>query len=131
MHRHVDNARQIARFLRDHPKVKAVFFPEFHTGGQKAIVDRQMQGPGAIISVELQAGYDTKKFLASLQYFPLAESLGGVESLIDHPASMTHASIPKTEREKIGLSDELLRISVGIENPKDLLDDLEQALQVA
>lgn len=78
--------------------------------------------------MELDPKYDVEKFLAALKLFPLAESLGGVESLIDHPASMTHAAIPKAEREKIGLSDELFRISVGIENTEDLLADIRLAL---
>ena len=92
------------------------------------IVEKQMKRPGGMMSIEIKEKYDVKKFLSSLKYFPLAESLGGVESLIDHPVSMTHASIPKEEREKIGLTDELLRMSVGIENIEDLIDDLKQAL---
>lgn len=83
------------------------------------------------MSIELKEKYDVQKFLHALHYFPLAESLGGVESLIDHPASMTHASIPKTEREKIGLTDNLFRVSVGIENAEDLINDLKQALEKA
>ena len=83
-----------------------------------------------MMSIEVKEKYDVKKFINALKYFPLAESLGGVESLIDHPASMTHASIPKAERKKIGLSDGLLRVSVGIENKEDLLEDLKQALAV-
>ncbi len=131
MARHVENARQVASFLRAHPKIKKVYFPEFHTGEQGRIVARQMSGPGAIISVELVQRHDVQAFLQALQYIPLAESLGGVESLIDHPASMTHAALPKAERDKIGLTDNLFRISVGIENAADLLADLEQALSVA
>jgi cystathionine gamma-synthase len=131
MQRHVDNARQIANFLQSHPKINTVHFPAFHTGEQAIIVAKQMDGPGAIVSIELKDAYDAHKFVQALKYFPLAESLGGVESLIDQPASMTHASIPKAERERIGLSDGLFRISVGIENVEDLLHDLKQALEVA
>lgn len=90
-----------------------------------------MKRPGGMLSIEIKEKYNVKKFLTSLKYFPLAESLGGVESLIDHPASMTHASIPKEEREKIGLTDGLLRISVGIENIEDLIADLKQAFDKA
>lgn len=129
--RHVANARKIAAFLQKHPKIKKVYYPEFFTGEQGKIVKKQMKGPGGMISVELNETYDVQKFLKALKYFPLAESLGGVESLIDHPASMTHASIPKGEREKIGLTDGLFRLSVGIENAEDLLADLEQALDKA
>ncbi|MBI4973606.1 PLP-dependent transferase [Candidatus Roizmanbacteria bacterium] len=128
MKRHCDNAEKIANFLSKHKKIKKVFYPGLFTGEQKEIVDRQMKRPGSMMSIEIKEKYDVKKFLSSLVYFPLAESLGGVESLIDHPASMTHASIPKKEREKIGLSDGLLRVSVGIENVEDLIGDLKQAL---
>jgi cystathionine beta-lyase/cystathionine gamma-synthase len=128
MERHIENAQTIARFLSKHPKISRVHYPGLFTGEQGRIVSRQMKHPGAMISLELTEAYDPQKFLSKLQYFPLAESLGGVESLIDHPASMTHASIPKKEREKIGLSDGLFRVSVGIENKEDLLADLKQAL---
>lgn len=131
MERHIDNAEKIAKFLSRHKKIKNVYYPGLFTGEQKKIVLKQMKRPGGMLSIELNEKYNIKKFLKSLKYFPLAESLGGVESLIDHPASMTHASIPKEERKKIGLSDGLLRISVGIENIEDLLKDLEQALEKA
>lgn len=129
MQRHIDNAEKIVDFLNKHKKIKKVFYPGLFTGEQKEIVKKQMQQPGGMLSIEIKEKCDVKKFLNSLKYFPLAESLGGVESLIDHPASMTHASIPKGEREKIGLSDGLLRISVGIENIEDLIADLKQALE--
>ncbi len=128
MQRHCDNAEKIAAFLSKHKKLKKIYYPGLFTGEQKRIVDKQMKRYGGIISVELQEKYDIKKFLSHLKYFPLAESLGSVESLIDHPASMTHASIPKEEREKIGLSDGLFRLSIGIENVEDLLEDLKQSL---
>ncbi|PJA55474.1 cystathionine gamma-synthase, partial [Candidatus Roizmanbacteria bacterium CG_4_9_14_3_um_filter_33_18] len=114
-----------------HKKIKKVYYPGLFTGEQKRIVSRQMKRPGGMLSIEIKEKYNVKKFLTSLKYFPLAESLGGVESLIDHPASMTHASIPKEEREKIGLTDGLLRISVGIENIEDLIADLKQAFDKA
>jgi cystathionine gamma-lyase len=127
--RQVDTAEKIAEFLNSHKKVKKVFYPGLFTGEQGTIVKKQMKRPGAIVSLELKEKYDSKKFLSALTYFPLAESLGAVESLIDHPASMTHSAIPKEEREKIGLSDSLFRISVGIENEEDLLEDLSLALK--
>lgn len=131
MERHIDNAEKIAVFLSKHKKIKFVYYPGLFTGEQKKIVKKQMSRPGGMISIEIKEKYDVKKFLSSLKYFPLAESLGGVESLIDHPVSMTHASIPKEEREKIGLTEGLLRISVGIENIEDLIVDLKQALNEA
>ncbi len=129
MERHIDNAEKIALFLSNHKKIKTVFYPGLFTGEQRKIAKKQMKRPGGMLSIEIKEKYSVKKFLDSLKYFPLAESLGGVESLIDHPASMTHASIPKAEREKIGLTDGLLRISVGIENIEDLIEDLKQALK--
>jgi cystathionine beta-lyase/cystathionine gamma-synthase len=128
MEQHVKSARAIAELLDAHPKVKKVYYPGLFTGEQGKIVKRQMKSPGAIVSVELAPQYDVQRFLSALKYFSLAESLGGVESLIDHPASMTHAAIPKAERQRIGLSDGLLRISVGIENTDDLLEDIQAAL---
>ncbi len=131
MQRHIKNAQALAAYLQTHPKIKKVYYPGLFTGRQKKIVDAQMSGGGGIISIELLDTIDPQTFITALKLFPLAESLGGVESLIDHPASMTHASIPKPEREKIGLSDGLFRLSVGIENIEDLLADLEQALAQA
>ncbi|MFZ2206847.1 MAG: PLP-dependent aspartate aminotransferase family protein [Microgenomates group bacterium] len=131
MERHTKNAEAIARYLSNHKKIKRVYYPGLETGDHKKIVKKQMENGGGMLSIEIDEKYDVKKFLSSLTNFPLAESLGGVESLIDHPASMTHASIPKEEREKIGLSDGLLRISVGIENVEDLLADLKQALEAS
>lgn len=130
MERHVDNAQKIADFLSKHPKVKRTYYPGLLNGGRARIVHKQMQRPGAMISIEIAESYDVQKFIKALKLFPLAESLGGIESLLDHPASMTHAAIPPEERRKIGLSDGLFRISVGIENAQDLLDDLEQALEM-
>jgi cystathionine beta-lyase/cystathionine gamma-synthase len=131
MQRHSENAEKIAQYLQKHKKIKKVYYPGLFTGEQGKIVKKQMKTGSGMVSIELKPQYDVKRFLDALEYFPLAESLGGAESLIDHPASMTHGSIPKEEREKIGLSDELFRMSVGIENAEDLLADLEQALEKA
>lgn len=128
MQRHVENAEAIALFLSKHSKISKVYYPGLFEGALKKIVKKQMKNGGAMMSIEIKEKYNVNKFINALSYFPLAESLGGVESLIDHPASMTHASIPKAERLKIGLSDGLFRISVGIENKQDLIDDLKQAL---
>lgn len=129
MERHVENAEAIASYLSKHKKILKVYYPGLFTGESKKIVEKQMKNGGGMMSIEIKEKYSVKKFLRALKYFPLAESLGGVESLIDHPASMTHASIPKAERKKIGLSNGLFRISVGIENKIDLLEDLKQALE--
>lgn len=131
MQRHVENAEAIAFYLSKHKKVSKVYYPRLFRGESKRIVNKQMKNGGAMMSIEINDKYDVKKFLNALTYFPLAESLGGVESLIDHPSSMTHASIPKAERKKIGLSEGLLRVSVGIENKEDLLGDLKQALEAS
>jgi cystathionine beta-lyase/cystathionine gamma-synthase len=129
MDRHVKNAQALAAQLDASGKFKRIYYPGLFTGEQGRIVREQMSAPGAMISVELDEKYDVQRFLKALKYFPLAESLGGIDSLIDHPASMTHASIPKAEREKIGLTDGLFRISVGIENVEDLTADMAQALE--
>ncbi len=129
VNKQVDNAEKIADYLSKHKKIKKVYYPGLFTGEQGKIAKKQLKRPGAIVSIELVEKYDPQKFITALEYFPLAESLGAVESLVDHPVSMTHGSIPKAEREKIGLSDGLFRLSIGIENVEDLLDDLEQALK--
>ncbi len=129
MRRHEQNALAVARFLEKHPRVKQVYYPGLASHPQHSLACRQMSGFGGMISFELDADVkQAKKFVESLRYFAVAESLGGVESLIELPALMTHASIPRKEREKIGLSDALIRISVGIENTEDLLEDLDAAL---
>jgi cystathionine gamma-synthase len=128
MAQHVKNTQVLVELLNAHPNVEKVYYPGLFTDQQAEIVARQMHTPGAMISIQLQPHCDVQKFIATLQYFPLAVSLGGVESLINHPSSMTHASIPPEEREKIGLSDSLLRISVGIENTDDLVTDMQAAL---
>lgn len=125
------NAKKIAKFLNNHPKVGKVFYPGLKEHPQYELAQRQMRYPGAMLSFDLQEDrYETAvKVLSGTHYFTLAESLGGVESLIGHPASMTHASIPREERLKVGLTDSLIRLSVGIENVADLIEDLDQALR--
>jgi cystathionine beta-lyase/cystathionine gamma-synthase len=130
MERHSQNGEKIAHFLKAHPAVKKVYWPGFTDHPGHEIAKSQMLGFGGMISFELKN--DTmeaaRKVLSSTKLFSLAESLGGVESLINHPASMTHASIPREERIKNGLSDTLIRLSVGIEDADDLIADLEQAM---
>ena len=124
------NAKQVAKFLQTHPKTNNVYYPGFKTHPNHKIAKKQMRDFGGMVSFDLQEDSFkmAKKVLSNTKYFSLAESLGGVESLIGHPASMTHASIPKAERLKVGLTDSLIRLSVGIEDIDDLLEDLEQAL---
>lgn len=125
-----DNARAIANFLKGHPKVKDIYYPGFESHKGHEIAKRQMRDFGGMISFNLKE--DTTeaaaKVLEKTHYFSLAESLGGVESLIGHPASMTHASIPRADRLAVGLTDSLIRLSVGIEDVEDLIADLKQAL---
>jgi cystathionine beta-lyase/cystathionine gamma-synthase len=130
MQRHCENGEKIAYFLRNHSKVGKVYWPGFEDHPNYAIAKKQMRGFGGMISFELKddSVEAAMKVLSSTKVFALAESLGGVESLINHPASMTHASIPKEERIKNGLSDALIRLSVGIEDVDDLIDDLKQAI---
>ena len=132
MERHCENGRVIAHFLRKHPKVGKVYWPGFEDHPNHAIAKQQMKDFGGMISFELKDNTveAAKKLLSSTKLFALAESLGGVESLINHPASMTHASIPREERVKNGLGDALIRLSVGIEDVEDLIADLEQAISV-
>jgi cystathionine beta-lyase/cystathionine gamma-synthase len=130
MQAHCHNARRIAEFLSTHPKIKKVIYPGLGSHPQHALAKTQMRDFGGMISVVLDCYRDdVKNFLQRLQLFTLAESLGGVESLIEHPAIMTHAAIPESHRQKIGIEDTLVRISVGIEDVQDLIDDLEQALR--
>jgi cystathionine gamma-lyase len=130
MERHDENGRIIAEYLAGHPKVAHVNYPGLKSHPQHALAEKQMSGCGGMISFELKGDLATaKKFLERCRIFALAESLGGVESLIEHPARMTHASVPTKEREKIGITDSLIRLSVGIEDAEDLIADLEQALE--
>jgi len=121
-------ARRLAAFLAGHPNVEAVHYPGLPDHPQRALAERQMRGFGGIISLELVDGAVARRFLKSLEVFQLAESLGGVESLCSHPGEMTHAAVPVAERERMGLPDRLVRLSVGIEDADDLEDDLGRAL---
>jgi cystathionine beta-lyase len=129
MERHIENATAVAKHLQEHPAVKKVYFPGLPTAQGYEIQKAQAKGPGAMISFELEEGHDTNKFFESLQMIQLAESLGGVESLVCHPASMTHAAIPYETRQKVGITDGLIRFSVGIENIDDILQDLDLAIK--
>jgi len=125
---HEKNAMKIAQYLEKHPKVERVVYPGLKSHPQHAIAKKQMLGFGGMITFFLKGDIKaSKKFLTKVKLFALAESLGGVESLIEHPAIMTHASVPKNVRESIGLTDNLIRLSVGIENVDDLIEDLDQA----
>ena len=131
MQRHCENGIKIAQFLRNHPKVEKVYWCGFEDHPGYAIASKQMRGFGGMMSFTLKddSVETATKVLSSTKLFSLAESLGGVESLINHPASMTHASIPREERVKNGLSDSLIRLSVGIEDAEDLIEDLRKAIE--
>lgn len=131
MDRHVENAEKAAKFLLDHKAVKKVYYPGLPDAQGAEITKRQAKNGGAMISFELYENYDINKFFESLQLVALAESLGGVESLVCHPASMTHASIPYETRQKVGITDGLIRLSIGIESIDDILADLDQAIEKA
>lgn len=130
MQRHCENGEYIAKYLENHPKIDQVYWPGFADHPNHKVAKKQMSGFGGMISFEPKGGsYENAiKIVENLQLFTLAESLGGVESLVGHPASMSHGSIPKEEREKNGVVDALIRLSVGIEDVEDLIHDLEQAL---
>jgi cystathionine beta-lyase len=130
MQRHCENGAKVAHWLKSHPKVGEVYWPGFESHPNHAVAKEQMKDFGGMISFTLKDDAIEKAltFLKSTQLFALAESLGGVESLVGHPATMTHASIPKAEREANGLKDSLIRLSVGIEHVDDLIADLEGAL---
>ncbi|MGN0901857.1 MAG: trans-sulfuration enzyme family protein [Succinivibrio sp.] len=129
--RHTDNALVLARYLKSHPSVTKVFYPGLEDAQGYEINKRQAKNGGAMISFELDSKHDIRKFFKSLNLIALAESLGGVESLVCHPATMTHAAIPADIRHKIGISDNLIRLSVGIEDVEDLKDDLEKAINAS
>lgn len=131
MQRHCENGRAVAEFLKSHPQVDKVYWPGFESHPNHAVAKSQMKDFGGMISFTIKGNdFDkTIRTLEKLKVFTLAESLGGVESLVGHPASMTHASIPKEEREKTGVIDSLIRLSVGIEDAEDLIADLKQALE--
>jgi cystathionine beta-lyase/cystathionine gamma-synthase len=128
--RHCENGEKVAQFLANHPRVDKVYWPGFPSHPNHEVAKAQMRGFGGMISFTLKGNKleDAHEVVKKVEIFALAESLGGVESLIGHPATMTHASIPKAEREKTGVVDSLIRLSVGIEDAEDLIEDLKQAL---
>lgn len=129
---HNANAMELAQWLETHPAVERVIYPGLQSHPQHVLAARQMQGFGGIVSVEVKGGFEAaKRFCESTELFTLAESLGGVESLVNHPAVMTHASVPADRRRRLGLSDALVRLSVGVEDPVDLKADLDSALRAA
>lgn len=128
MRAHAENAKQVAQYLEKHPAVAKVVYPGLASHPQHALAQEQMHGFGGMITFFIKGGLsESKKFLESVKVFTLAESLGGVESLIEHPAIMTHASVPPEQRKMLGIDDSLIRLSVGIEDISDLLADLDQA----
>ncbi len=130
MRTHCANARRVAQFLEEHPAVERVYYPGLETHPGHEVAKRQMDDFGGMVSFEIRGGLpEATAFLQKLRVFTLAESLGGVESLANHPATMTHASIPPEERARRGIRDSLIRLSVGLEHPDDLVEDLEQALE--
>jgi cystathionine beta-lyase len=132
MQRHCENGRAVAIFLKNHPKVGTVYYPGLEDHPSHAIAKKQMKDFGGMVSFSLkdESKEATFKFLKNTQVFTLAESLGGVESLVNHPVTMSHASIPEKERLKIGISEAIIRLSVGIEDEEDLLADLDNALNL-
>ncbi len=131
MQAHTENGQAIAEFLEAHPKVEKVLYPGLKSHPQHSLAKEQMHGMGGMITFYIKGGLPAARtFLESVKVFSLAESLGGVESLIEHPAIMTHASVPSEMRKKLGIDDALIRLSVGIEDQKDLLSDLTQAFQL-
>jgi len=130
MDRHNENTRTVSEFLAKQPKVEKVNYPGLPDHPQRSIIKRQMKGNGGMLSFQLRGGFNQcKKLLERLSVFTVAESLGGVESLIEHPASMTHASVPRDRRLKLGISDNLIRVSVGIEDVEDLVQDLNRGFK--
>lgn len=129
MERHAQNAMKISRFLETHPKIERVLYPGLESHPQYALARKQMTGFGGMMTFFIKGGLEkARTFLEKVELFTLAESLGGVESLIEHPAIMTHASVPAASREALGIKDNLIRMSVGIEAVEDLIEDLNQAL---
>jgi cystathionine gamma-lyase/cystathionine beta-lyase len=129
MRQHEENARAIANHLNKHQAVKRVYYPGLPTHPGHDIAKRQMKGFGGMVSFEVKGGIEAaNRFQKKIKIFALAESLGGCASLADHPGTMTHASMPKDVREKVGITDDLIRLSIGLENADDLIEDLDQAL---
>ncbi|MBA7700357.1 Cystathionine beta-lyase [subsurface metagenome] len=130
MMRQEENAAQVAAYLEKHPKVEKVFYPGLKSHPGHEIAMRQMEGFGSVVSFEIEGGIEAvNSFLRSVTIFSLAESLGGVDSLVEHPATMSHASMPEDVRRGVGITDSLIRLSVGLENVDDLIEDLAQALE--
>jgi cystathionine gamma-lyase/cystathionine beta-lyase len=130
MKAHCENGRQVATFLKNHPMIEKVYWPGFTDHPNHEVAKKQMRDFGGMISIVLKNAdlHKTFDIASAFKVFTLAESLGGVESLINHPATMTHASIPKEEREQAGVVDNLLRLSVGVEDVEDILNDLKMVL---
>ncbi len=129
MRAHESNAMAVARFLEKHTKVEKVVYPGLESHPQHALAKKQMSGFGGMITFFIKGGLPAaRSMMERVRVFALAESLGGVESLIEHPGIMTHASVPEDQRKALGISDSLIRLSVGVESEKDLLADLDQAL---
>ena len=128
MRQHDENGRIVAQFLAEHPKIQKVYYPGLKSHPQYELAERQMSGFGGMISFETGSLENAKRVLESVRLCTLGESLGGVESLISHPATMTHASVPELERNRLGITDGLVRVSVGIEDVEDIIADLDQAL---
>ena len=132
MQRHCENGEKLAHYLKDHPKVDKIYWPGFESHPNHEVAKKQMKGFGGMISFTLVGDKydDAEKFLSNTKVFTLAESLGGVESLSNHPATMTHASIPKEVREEVGITESLIRLSTGVEDIEDLIADVKQALEL-
>ncbi|XP_061489403.1 cystathionine gamma-lyase isoform X3 [Rhineura floridana] len=132
MKQHFHNALTVARYLESDPRVEKVIFPGLPSHPQYELMKRQCTGCPGMISFYIKGNFEhASKFLKNLKLFALAESLGGYESLAEHPAIMTHASVPKADREALGISDMFIRLSIGLEDSEDLLEDLDQALKAA
>jgi cystathionine gamma-lyase len=132
MQRHAENAMKVAEFLESSPFVEKVIYPGLKSHPQHALAKEQMSGFGGMISFYQKGGLEqAQRFLESVKIFSLAESLGGVESLIEHPGIMTHASVPQEKRAELGIDDSMVRLSVGVEYVEDLIWDLDQALKLA
>ena len=130
MQAHCAGARELAGWLEKHRAIERVIYPGLKSHPQHDLARTQMRGFGGMVTIVLKTDLEgTRRFLENTHLFSLAESLGGVESLINHPALMTHASVPKEQREKLGVTDSLVRISVGVEDLRDLTDDLKTALE--
>jgi len=130
MRQHEANAIAVANYLKGHPAVKRVFYPGLDSHLGHEIAKKQMKGFGGMVSFELKGTIEAvNNFLKRIKVFALAESLGGAASLAEHPATMTHASMPEDYRKRVGITDELIRLSVGLENIDDLIEDLRQALE--